>query len=72
MKSKFAIQFVCLTLPLILIGCGSDSANPSVMIVNGFEIKPFADLSGANLVNADLTSAKLTGANLTGTNLSYA
>ena len=34
------------------------------MIINGYEIKPFADLSGVNLRHADLRHADLRGANL--------
>ena len=42
------------------------------MNVNGYEIKPFANLrnanlSGANLVGADLRGANLQGADVTGT-----
>jgi hypothetical protein len=37
------------------------------MNVNGYEIKPGANLKGANLEDADLRSANLKGANLTGT-----
>jgi uncharacterized protein YjbI with pentapeptide repeats len=39
------------------------------MNVNGYEIKPFAYLRGANLVNADLRDANLVGANFRGANL---
>jgi uncharacterized protein YjbI with pentapeptide repeats len=46
------------------------------MNVNGYEIKPFAnlegaDLRGADLWGADLVGANLTGADLTGANLRY-
>jgi len=34
------------------------------MKVNGYKIKPGANLSGANLENANLTKANLTGANV--------
>ena len=34
------------------------------MKVNGYEIKPYADLKGANLVGANLSGADLVGANL--------
>ena len=37
--------------------------------VNGYEIKPYADLYGANLIGADLYGANLSGANLYGANL---
>jgi len=39
------------------------------MEVNGYEIKPFADLQGANLQRADLQGADLRYANLQGANL---
>jgi len=39
------------------------------MEVNGYEIKPKANLSGANLSRANLFWADLTGANLSGTDL---
>ena len=39
------------------------------MNVNGYEIAPNADLSGANLSSANLSSADLSGANLRGANL---
>ena len=42
------------------------------MIVNGYDVKPFADLSGANLFGADLSRANLSGANLFGADLSGA
>jgi hypothetical protein len=42
------------------------------MIVNGYEIKPFANLSGADLRGADLSGADLSGADLSGANLSRA
>ena len=32
------------------------------MEVNGYKIKPYADLTGANLYGADLTGANLTDA----------
>ena len=41
-------------------------------IVNGYTIKPGANLTGANLSWADLTGADLTGANLTDANLTRA
>jgi uncharacterized protein YjbI with pentapeptide repeats len=34
------------------------------MNINGYEIKPFADLKDANLMNANLEGANLEGANL--------
>jgi len=40
--------------------------------VNGYEIKPGADLRGANLCHADLRGANLRGANLRYANLRYA
>ena len=39
------------------------------MKVNGYDIKPCADLQGANLLGADLQGANLLGANLRGANL---
>ena len=42
------------------------------MNVNGYEIKPFADLRYANLAGADLEGAYLRGANLRGANLAGA
>ncbi|CAB4124779.1 Pentapeptide repeat [uncultured Caudovirales phage] len=39
------------------------------MIVNGYEIKPYANLRGANLSGADLNDADLYGANLRDANL---
>ena len=42
------------------------------MIVNGYNIKPGANLSGANLSGADLSKADLSWANLSGANLSGA
>ena len=39
------------------------------MKVNGYEIKPSADLYGANLSGADLSDAKLEGTNLRGAKL---
>ena len=42
------------------------------MIVNGYDVKPFADLSGANLSRSDLSGADLFGADLSGANLSGA
>ena len=39
------------------------------MKVNGYEIKPSANLSGANLSGADLSDAKLEGTNLRGAKL---
>jgi hypothetical protein len=39
---------------------------------NGYQIAPFADLSGANLSGADLRGANLHGANLSGADLSGA
>ena len=41
-------------------------------VVSGYEIGPYADLTGANLEGANLTGAHLTGANLTGANLTGA
>ncbi len=40
--------------------------------VNGYEIRPAANLRGANLEGANLSGARLTGANLEGANLSGA
>lgn len=40
--------------------------------VNGFEIKPGANLTGANLTGADLAEADLSGADLSGADLSRA
>lgn len=40
--------------------------------INGHEIKPYAQLHGANLSGADLRSANLSGANLSGADLSGA
>lgn len=37
--------------------------------INGYKIKPYADLNGANLRGANLTSADLSGADLRGANL---
>ena len=42
------------------------------MIVNGYEIKPWADLRGADLSGADLRGADLSGADLRWANLSEA
>ncbi|CAB4124723.1 Pentapeptide repeat [uncultured Caudovirales phage] len=42
------------------------------MIINGYEIKPCANLSGANLSGADLSYADLSYADLSGADLSYA
>ena len=42
------------------------------MIINGYEIKPGANLSGADLSGANLRGADLSGANLRGANLSGA
>ena len=42
------------------------------MVINGYDIKPFANLSGANLSGANLSGANLHGANLSGANLSGA
>ena len=42
------------------------------MRVNGYEIRPFANLSRANLSGAKLSRADLSGANLFGANLSRA
>ena len=39
------------------------------MIIKGHDIKPFANLSGANLRGADLCDANLCGANLSSANL---
>ncbi len=39
------------------------------MIVNGYEIRPMADLSGADLSGADLSVADLSGADLSGADL---
>jgi len=39
------------------------------MKINGYEIKPGANLLGANLLGADLRGADLEGANLEGANL---
>ena len=39
------------------------------MIVNGYEIKPNADLCEADLCGANLSGANLSGANLSGANL---
>jgi hypothetical protein len=39
------------------------------MIINGYEIKPFANLRGANLHGADLSGTNLRGADLYGANL---
>ena len=39
------------------------------MNINGYEIKPGADLSGANLSGANLRYANLEGADLVGANL---
>ena len=39
------------------------------MIINGHDIKPFANLRGANLSSADLYGAYLSGADLRGANL---
>ncbi len=39
------------------------------MNVNGYEIKPFANLRNANLSGANLVGADLRGANLVGTDL---
>jgi len=36
------------------------------MIINGYEIKPYANLRNANLRNANLRNADLRGANLRG------
>ena len=43
-----------------------------MMKVNNYEIKPFADLRGANLYRANLRLANLYGANLYGANLRLA
>ena len=42
------------------------------MIINGYTIEPYADLSDANLSGADLRGANLYGADLSGANLSRA
>jgi hypothetical protein len=42
------------------------------MQVNGYKIKPFANLRNANLRNANLRNANLRNANLRNANLSYA
>ena len=42
------------------------------MNINGYEIKPFADLRGASLRGADLRNANLEDANLVGANLTGA
>ena len=42
------------------------------MKVNGYEIRPGANLKGAKLTGANLAEADLTGANLTGANLTRA
>ena len=42
------------------------------MNINGYEIKPFANLQGAILRDANLVGANLYGANLYGANLRYA
>ncbi|MBT5796225.1 MAG: cadherin-like domain-containing protein, partial [Porticoccaceae bacterium] len=42
------------------------------MIIKGYTIEPYADLSGADLSGADLSGAYLMGADLTGANLSGA
>ena len=39
------------------------------MNINGYEIKPFANLKGADLWGANLRDANLKGANLEGANL---
>jgi uncharacterized protein YjbI with pentapeptide repeats len=39
------------------------------MLINGYEIKPGADLRGVNLSGADLSGANLSNANLQGANL---
>ena len=41
------------------------------MIVNGYEIKPWADLRGADLSGANLRGANLIGANLRGAVLPF-
>jgi uncharacterized protein YjbI with pentapeptide repeats len=41
-------------------------------IVNGYEIKPGVDLSGADLLDADLSGANLTKADLRDANLTKA
>lgn len=43
--------------------------NKHNMIINGHEIKPRADLKGANLKGANLVGADLSGADLEGANL---
>ena len=43
-----------------------------MVVVNGYEIKPDADLQGADLRGADLQDADLRDANLRGANLDFA
>ena len=50
----------------------SDNTENTIRIVNGYEIKPFANLFRANLRGANLEGANLEGANLRGNDLSGA
>jgi len=49
-----------------------ENSNSEVRIINGYEIKPGANLSDADLRGANLSDADLRGANLTGANLCHA
>ena len=77
--SNIFLLFIVLAVPLIFLPNTNESSKTTetVRVVNGFLIKPFADLWGADLSGADLSGAmlrwaKLQNANLSGADLSGA
>ena len=72
--SNIFLLFIVLAVPLIFLPNTNESSKTTetVRVVNGFLIKPFADLWGADLSGAMLRWAKLQNANLSGADLSGA
>ena len=64
--SNIFLLFIVLAVPLIFLPNTNESSKTTetVRVVNGFLIKPFADLWGADLSGADLSGADLSGAML--------
>lgn len=69
-----AVVLAAVVVTVVAVAGGSDSRSGTLMTINGvqYDIKPGANLAGANLSGANLTNVDLSGADLTGANLNNA